>query len=124
MIRTKRAPLSVLVVDDNHDVADSTGELLTLYGCQVHVCYDGSSALEYAKDHPPELCLFDLNMPGMDGDELAERVREVLPNRPICFAAITALNGEEAHQRIMRAGFQRHLIKPVDLVTLLDMVEE
>jgi len=112
----------VLVVDDNRDAADSTGEILSLLGCDVHVCYDGPTALEDAKAEPPQVCLFDLNMPGMDGDELAEKVREALPGLPIYFAAVTAMSGEETRQRTARAGFQRHFVKPVDPAVLLSIV--
>lgn len=68
-------PLRVLCVDDNRDVADSTAELLRLVGFEARACYDGPTALAEAAAFLPSVCLIDLNMPGMDGDELATRLR-------------------------------------------------
>src|SRR5579883_2568196 len=63
--------LRVLCVDDFHDSADTLGALLRIYGCDVKVCYDGPSALALAESFRPDVCVLDLTMPGMDGDELA-----------------------------------------------------
>ena len=115
MVTTRQpTPPQVLVVDDNRDAADTTGQLLELVGCDVHVCYDGFAALEWASDHPPDICFIDLNMPGMDGDELAVRLRDALPGVPIRLAAVTAMSGFQDRWRTRRAGFRWHLVKPVD----------
>ena len=106
-------PLRVLCVDDNRDSADSTALLLGLCGYDAVACYDGPSGLAEAARVPPDACLLDLNMPGMDGDELAVRIRDRVPDRRIVFVALTAQVGESATERIRRAGFRHHLIKPV-----------
>jgi CheY-like chemotaxis protein len=69
-------PLRVLCVDDNRDVADSEADLLHVHECDARACYSGASALVEVAEFRPCVCLIDLNMPGMDGDELAVRLRE------------------------------------------------
>ena len=68
-------PVRVLVVDDNPDVADTTAMVLRLGGFAVRVCYDGVEALDEAGGFRPQVCLLDFNMPGMDGCEVAGRLR-------------------------------------------------
>lgn len=114
----------VLYVDDNHDVADSATELLRLVGFDTRVCYDGFSALEAAPAFRPDVCILDLNLPGMDGDELAVRLRDQAAGRPVLFVAVTAMSGEDCRRRTGAAGFQLHLVKPVDPHDLLRVVDE
>jgi len=111
-------------VDDNKDVADSAAELLCIVGFEVQVCYDGPSALAAARGFLPDVCLLDLNMPGMDGDELAVRLRDQAGDRPVLFVAMTAMAGEEDRRRTETAGFHLHLVKPVDPHDLLRVVDE
>ena len=114
----------VLYVDDNKDVADSATELLRLVGFDTHVSYDGPSALVASFDFRPDVCILDLNMPGMEGDELAVRLREQAAGRPMLFVAVTAMGNEECRQRTGAAGFHLHLVKPVDPHDLLRIVDE
>jgi len=114
----------ILVVDDLMDVADSEGELLTLVGFDVHVCYDGPSALVVAAEFRPDVCLLDFTMPEMDGDELAARLRTQAGGRPMLLVAVTALDGDEYRRRIEEAGFHLHLVKPVSPHNLLRVVDE
>jgi two-component system, OmpR family, response regulator len=114
----------VLYVDDNRDVADSAGDLLRLVGFDVRVCYDSPSALAAAREFAPDVCLLDLNIPGMGGDELAVRLREEAAGRPMLFVAVTAMGNEEARLRTEAAGFQLHLVKPVDPHDLLRILDE
>ena len=109
-------------MDDNRDAADSLGVLLDLLGCEAHVCYDGPAALAMVGSFSPEVCLLDLSMPGMDGCELSRRVRAALPERPVRFVAVTAMDGADARCRIAAAGFDAHLVKPVDPKALLSAV--
>ena len=113
----------ILCVDDNRDVADSAGELLRLVGFEVVVCYDGPTALAAARGFLPDVCLLDLNMPGMDGDELAVRLREE-SGRPVLLVAVTAMGSDECRRRTEAAGFHLHLLKPVDPHDLLRVVDE
>ena len=116
-------PLRVLCVDDNRDVADSEADLLRAVGFDARACYDGASALAEAETFLPSVCLIDLNMPGMDGDELAVRLRARSLDRPLVMVAVTAMSNEASCQRIKAAGFDMHLVKPVDPHTLLAVVD-
>jgi CheY-like chemotaxis protein len=114
----------VLVVDDNHDQADSAAELFRLAGFEARACYDGPSALTLNREFLPDVCLLDLNMPGMDGDELAPRLREQTAGRPVLFVAVTAMGNDESRRRTEEAGFHMHLVKPVDPHDMLRIVDE
>jgi CheY-like chemotaxis protein len=110
----------ILCIDDIHDIADSTVDLLKLLGYEARACYDGPSALTLVDVFDPHICLIDLSMPGMDGDEVAIRLREV--GRPRVLVAVTAMNNEPCCQRIATAGFDLHLVKPVDPRRLSEMI--
>ncbi len=116
-------PLRVLCVDDNRDVADSSAELLRIVGFDARACYCGESALHEAATFRPVVCLIDFDMPGMDGDELAVRLKEQAAGIPLVLVAITARSDEESRRRIREAGFDLHLVKPVDPHNLLAVVD-
>ena len=116
-------PLRVLCVDDNRDVADSAAVLLKVMGFEVRACYDGPTALVEAIQFLPTVCLIDLSMPGMDGDVLASRLREQAQGRPQLLVAVTAMSNEESAERIRAAGFDMHIIKPVNSHNLLSVVD-
>jgi CheY-like chemotaxis protein len=116
--------LRVLCIDDNRDVADSEVELLRVVGFDARACYDGDSALAEARAFLPAVCLIDLNMPGMDGDEVAARLRDQAGERPLVLVAVTAMSDEASRRRVREAGFALHLIKPVDPHDLLAVVDE
>jgi CheY-like chemotaxis protein len=107
-------PLRVLCVDDNRDVADSEAMLLELYGCEAAVCYDGTSALREALRFGPDVCLIDFNMPGMDGCTVARHLRAWRRCAPLYLIAVTAYGSETAHRRTREAGFDLHMVKPLD----------
>jgi two-component system OmpR family response regulator len=104
----------VLVADDNKDAADTLVTLIEASGGQARACYDGPSALLAAEQFHPDVCLLDLAMPGMDGDQVAARLRDADPDHELALVAVTALGSEEARSRTARAGFDIHLVKPVD----------
>jgi len=116
-------PLRVLVVDDNRDAADSTADLLRVVGFDARACYDGLAALELADGFLPNVCLIDLNMPGMDGDALAARLHERAGGRLLVLVAVTAMGDEVSRRRTREAGFSLHLVKPVDPHDLLAVVD-
>jgi two-component system, chemotaxis family, CheB/CheR fusion protein len=100
----------VLVVDDNVDAADSLAALLRLMGRDARAVYDGESALAAIEEFRPELAILDLGMPGMDGYELAERLRERYAAADL---RLVALSGHGQTQDAARAaGFDLHLVKP------------
>lgn len=116
-------PIKVLCVDDNRDAADSEAMLLELVGYEAKACYDGRSAIKLADDFHPCIGLLDLNMPGMDGDELAGHLRDQADGRPLALVAITAMSNDESRDRTNAAGFDQHLVKPVEPVQLLATVD-
>jgi two-component system CheB/CheR fusion protein len=117
------SPLRVLVVDDNVDAADALQYVLKLGGHDVTVAHDGPGALAAAAAAPPELVLLDIGLPGMDGYQVAARLREAGHDR----AALIALSGygqEEDLRRSRTAGFDHHLVKPVDGATLRKLIAD
>jgi CheY-like chemotaxis protein len=104
-----------LVVDDNRDAADSLAMLLRLQGAEVHVAYEGQAALDSARAARPDIVLLDLGMPGMDGFEIAARMRADLELGDALLVALTGWGQPEHRRATAEAGFDRHLVKPVDL---------
>ena len=104
----------VLIVDDNRDAAESLALLLQLSGYDVRTAHDGLSALQTLDDYTPAVVLLDIGMPGMDGYEVARRVREKPGLQDILLVALTGWGQEEDRRRSNQAGFDRHLVKPVD----------
>jgi len=108
------APRRVLVVDDNVDVADSLATLLRLRGHEVAIAYDGPGALKRAGAFYPEVVLLDIGLPGLDGYQVAARLRRRRRTASSLLVALTGYGQEEDQSRALQAGFDRHLIKPVD----------
>jgi CheY-like chemotaxis protein len=106
------SPLRVLCVDNNPDAADSEAMLLEAHGCATAVSYDGASALAAALRFQPDVCLIDLNMPGMSGCELARRLKSWRP--PLYLIAVTAYGSDRAREEAAGAGFDLPLVKPVE----------
>jgi signal transduction histidine kinase/ActR/RegA family two-component response regulator len=106
--------LSVLVVDDNRDVAESTATLLEMAGHDVHIAYDGASALEAASRVRPQVMLVDIGLPGMDGYEVARRLRADPENRDGWIFALSGYDSQQDRERSASAGFDRHFAKPFD----------
>jgi CheY-like chemotaxis protein len=115
-------PFRVLCVDDNRDAADSAALLLRLVGFDAKACYDGAAALKLNRTFRPAVCFIDLHMPGMDGDELAVRIRSGPGWQPVLLAAVTAMSDECSLLRIKDAGFDLHLVKPVDPQQLVGLL--
>lgn len=103
----------VLVVDDNHDAADSFAELVRLMGHEVDVAYDGSSALATAIARPPAVVLCDLDLPGMDGYEVARALRKTL-GAHLRLVAVSGYTRPEDVKEALAAGFEAHVAKPPD----------
>ena len=108
----------VLVVDDNHDAADSLGLLLRFLGAEVEVVHSGSEALAAMPRFKPRVVLLDLGMPNMDGLEVARRMREDPQMRGCTLVALTGWGQREDRRRTGEAGFDFHLVKPADVRTL------
>ncbi len=104
----------ILVVDDNRDAADSLALLLEVQGHVVRAVYDGRSAVEMAPNFRPQIVLLDLGMPGLDGFETARRLRATLPDAAPYLVAITGWGQDRERRQATAAGFDQHLVKPVD----------
>ncbi len=110
-----RAPSRVLVVDDNTDAAQSLVVLLRMLGHEAAAAHDGASALAYAAAQRPDFVLLDLGMPGMDGYEVARRLRAQDPGGNLRLIALSGWGQEEDKRRTREAGFDFHLTKPAEL---------
>jgi PAS domain S-box-containing protein len=108
----------VLVVDDNIDSADSMAMLLRATGHEVETAHDGPGALERAPQYLPEYVLLDIGLPGMNGYTVAERLRALPGLGGVKLIAMTGYGQEDDRRRSREAGFDHHLVKPVDFDTL------
>ena len=109
----------ILIVDDNQDAARLMAAMLSHRGHATSVALDGPSALRVAQDFEPEIALLDIGLPGMDGYELAGRLREIPGLADLRLIAVTGYGQESDRQRTAAAGFATHLVKPIDLLELL-----
>lgn len=118
---TTRAPrsLSILVVDDEADSAEGIAALLTHWNHRVWVAYDARRAIELFRDHRPDLVLLDIGLPGMDGYQLAVRLRAEEHQ-----ATLVALTGYTDRRRALSAGFEEHFAKPLDPQALRDLLSK
>lgn len=112
------AQLRVLVVEDNLDMANALATLLRLHGHDTAVAHDGQAALATARGFQPDVVLLDLGLPGMDGYEVARRLRAELAARPPLLVAMTGYGQEEDLRRSAAAGCDHHLVKPVQFAEI------
>lgn len=113
----------VLIVDDDAAVCEAMAELLRLENYDVCVASDGTRALEATRSFKPEVVLLDLGLPGIDGYETARELRALPEGRDILLLAATGAGGDEVARLCEAAGFDRHLVKPVDLDTLKALID-
>jgi CheY-like chemotaxis protein len=112
----------VLVVDDNVDAAESLAMVLRMHGHDVHTMHDGHSVLAAAQKELPEIAILDIGLPQMDGYEVARRLRDLPGGDQVVLIALTGYGQAEDKQRAQEAGFDHHLVKPIEpdvLETLL-----
>ena len=115
--------LDVLIIEDNHDGADSLALLLQHYGHRARVAYTGPAGVRAALDDPPDVLLCDINLPGQSGLSVARRLADGLPAKPL-LVAITAARSDELADRARGAGFDHFFIKPVDPAELCELLAE
>jgi PAS domain S-box-containing protein len=122
-----RAPtvrgVRILVVDDNHDSADSLSAFLRLTGNDVYNAYDGVEALDAAEQHRPDVVLLDIGMPRLNGEDTCRRLRSKPWGAGLTMIALTGWGQEEDRRRTSDAGFDAHLIKPIDPVEVMRLIE-
>ncbi len=117
-----RRAARVLVVDDNVDMATGMARLLHLLGHDVKTAHDGPEAVAVAPAHMPEFVLLDIGLPGMDGYEVAARLRQDGCCRRAVFIAVSGYGQDEDRRRSKAAGFDYHLVKPIDHDALLALL--
>jgi PAS domain S-box-containing protein len=118
----KTCPRSFLVVDDNRDAADSLAMLLRTLGQRVAVAYDGSTAVTAAQTLRPDIVLLDIGLPDMDGYRVARALRSNPDTARTKIIAVTGYGQDEYRQKSREAGLDGHLVKPVDLAPLKDLL--
>jgi two-component system CheB/CheR fusion protein len=112
------------MVEDQPDAAESLLMILELLGHHVRVAHDGLAALEAARANPPDIMLIDIGLPGMNGYELAQAIRREPALRRAVLVALTGYGRPEDRAAAMAAGFDYHLVKPVDVAALGDLVAQ
>jgi PAS domain S-box-containing protein len=114
-VPSTRCGRRVLLVDDNADAAQTLGTLLEMNGHSVRLAYDGVAAIEAAIQYRPEVVLLDIGLPGLDGYQVAQRIRQQAGLEGIVLIALTGYGLESDRLRSQQAGFDRHLVKPASL---------
>jgi two-component system, chemotaxis family, CheB/CheR fusion protein len=114
----KAPPRRVLIVDDNEDAANSLAMILKLGGHETASVYTAVDALQRAADFRPDVVLLDIGLPGMDGYEVAQKMRELPGLRDIRLIAVTGYGRSDDRLRARDAGFDDHLTKPVEFAVL------
>jgi len=121
-----RPTVRILVVDDNRDSAESLTLLLQTLGNDVRTAHDGLEALKVAEEQRPELVLLDLSLPELSGYDVAREIRGLAWGKATVLVALTGWGQEEDRHRSAEAGFDHHMVKPVDtawLRTILKSIE-
>ncbi len=119
---TNGATYRILVVDDNTDSAESLAMLLELTGHQVYTAHDGHSALDVAEQRRPDVILLDIGLPMLNGYEVCRRIRQQPWGAAMVVIALTGWGQDEDRRRSQEAGFNGHLVKPVDHTHLLALL--
>jgi CheY-like chemotaxis protein len=114
--------LRILVVDDNQDAAESLALWVETLGHEALLAHDGPQALETALSTRPDVVLLDLALPGISGDEVARRLRASAQLSHSTLVALSGWGGTEDRASSLRAGFDRHLVKPIELATLEEVL--
>jgi signal transduction histidine kinase len=115
---------SILVADDNHDAADSLARMLKIMGHEVHVAYDGEQAVNMALSLRPEVVLLDIGMPKLNGYEAARRIRRDSSSERMLLIALTGWGQEQDVRLAQEAGFDHHLLKPLEATALAGILSD
>lgn len=113
----RHSPLRVLVIDDNVDLAETLAEVLEVSGHEVRIAHDGPSGIKAQEEFHPGLILLDIGLPGMNGYDVARRLRKEIPAK-VVLVAVTGYGQESDRLRAREAGFDHHVVKPLQLEVL------
>jgi len=119
---TSAAGKRILIADDNLDAAESLQLWLQLSGHEVQIAASGVAALELAATFLPEVALLDLGMPGLNGFDVARRIRKAPWGKSMVLIALTGWGQEEDRRRTAEAGFDHHLTKPIPPDTIEELI--
>ena len=119
---TRPTEKRVLIVDDNEDAANSLAMILSLDGHEVQSAYSGPQALEQVDSFDPDVVLLDIGLPVMDGYEVARRIRERPNANEIRLIALTGYSRDSDKERAREAGFDDHVVKPVEIARLRSVI--
>jgi len=119
-----KQPLRVLVVDDNVDAAHMLALYLETLGHQVLISHSSTLAIARATQEKPDVCILDIGLPEMDGNELVRRLKAEPETAHALFIAVTGYGQEHDRLKTMAAGFNHHLVKPVDVARLADLLDQ
>ena len=114
----------ILIVDDNRDAATSLAMLLKITGNETHTANDGLEAVEAAANFRPDMLLLDIGLPKLNGYEVCRRIREQPWGKNIVIVALTGWGQEEDREKSRNAGFDGHMVKPVDFAALTKLLSE
>ena len=112
----------VLIVDDNQDAATTLALILKLTGNESHTRFDGQAGVEAAESLRPQVVILDISMPGMDGYQACRYIREQPWGKAMLLIALSGYGQADDIQRSIETGFDRHLVKPVDLPALKELL--
>jgi len=118
----ERTGLRVLLVEDDAELSRMLVEALVANGHEARVAHDGPAGLEACAEFKPAVALLDIGLPGMDGHALAERLRTLPGMENLRIVAVTGYGEQSYRRRSRTAGFDRHLVKPIDIVALERML--
>jgi CheY-like chemotaxis protein len=118
------SPLRILVVDDNHDAARSLARLLNLAGNEVQTAGDGREAVAAAAAFRPDVVLLDIGLPVLNGYDVARQIRAQPWGGDMALIALTGWGQDEDRRRSREAGFDHHLVKPVDTDTMMRLLDD
>ncbi|MGH7277953.1 MAG: response regulator, partial [Candidatus Rokuibacteriota bacterium] len=115
-------PCRILIVEDNDDAREMLRMLLTLAGHQVYEAADGPGGVAMAQSVAPDLAFVDVGLPGFDGYEVARRLRAASRDKAIALVSLTGYGRPEDRQRALEAGFDTHIVKPIDPGKLMAVI--
>ncbi len=120
----RKPSLRILIVDDNRDGADSLSEMLKMMGNDTRTAYDGQQAVDLASEYRPDVILLDIGLPKLNGYEACRLIREQPMGQGVVLIAVTGWGQDEDRRRSHEAGFDHHLVKPVDPQALMRMLTQ
>jgi CheY-like chemotaxis protein len=112
----------ILVVDDNEDSANSLTMLLRLAGNETRTAYNGLDAVSSARDYQPEVIILDIGLPELNGYDAARRIRQLPGGKDLLLIALTGWGQEEDQRKSKEAGFNAHMVKPVNYEQLMNLL--